>query len=275
MIAMPRSPLAVAALLLAACAPESPPAEESMAEETEAVPAADGRIVSLLAEGQPVFGIFSGDHTPEQGAAMGANTETDFVFYSLESGPFDLPGMQSYVRAMQGVAGEDSRPMALRIPPIKDGPAEAEQRIVQALETGVEAIVYPHTWSSEDVALAAAAMGDELWPGKPGGRLVGMFIVEDRTGIEHVDEIVSTPGASVVFAGPGDLRRAYEGDMEAVEAAIQTVLAACLEHGVPCGITAGVDDIAGRLEQGFRVIIVTEPEALAVGLRASGRTQGS
>lgn len=275
MIAKPRTPLAVAALLLAACAPGSPPAEESTAEGTEAVPAAAGRIASLLAEGQPVFGIFSGDHTPEQGAVMGANKETDFVFYSLESGPFDLPGMQSYAQAMQGVAGKDARPMALRIPPIKDGPAEAEQRIAQALETGVEAIVHPHTWSGEDVTLAAAAMGDELWPANPRGRLVGMFIVEDRTGIEHVDEIVSTPGASVVFAGPGDLRRAYEGDMEAVEAAIQTVLAACLEHGVPCGITAGVDDIALRLEQGFRVIIVTEPEALAVGLRASGRTQGS
>ena len=59
--------------------------------------------------------------------------------------------------------------------------------------------------------------------------------------------------------------------MEAVEAAIQTVLAACLEAGVPCGITAGPDDIAMRIEQGFRVFIVTSPEALAVGHQAAGR----
>ena len=60
--------------------------------------------------------------------------------------------------------------------------------------------------------------------------------------------------------------------MEAVENAIQTVLAACKEFAVPCGITAGVDDIAERLEQGFMLIIVTQPEALAVGKAAAGRT---
>jgi hypothetical protein len=32
-----------------------------------------------------------------------------------------------------------------------------------------------------------------------------------------------------------------------------------------------VDDIAERLTQGFRVIIVTQPEALVVGKRAAGR----
>ena len=58
---------------------------------------------------------------------------------------------------------------------------------------------------------------------------------------------------------------------EAVEAAIQSVLAACKEFDVPCGITAGVDDIAERIEQGFRMIIVTQPEALAVGRAAAGR----
>ena len=59
--------------------------------------------------------------------------------------------------------------------------------------------------------------------------------------------------------------------MEKVEEAIQIVLAACLEFDVPCGVTAGVDDIAMRIEQGFRVFIVTQPEAVAVGMAAAGR----
>ena len=66
--------------------------------------------------------------------------------------------------------------------------------------------------------------------------------------------------------------RAYNGDDEAIENAIQTVLSACKEFDVPCGITAGPDDIAKRLEQGFRVIIVTQPEALTVGRKAAGRS---
>lgn len=82
-----------------------------------------------------------------------------------------------------------------------------------------------------------------------------------------------TPGVSVVIPGPGDLRRAYEGDMEAVEAAIQTVLAECLAADVACGITAGPDDIGERLDQGFRLIIVTSPEALTVGRAHAGRAE--
>ena len=96
-------------------------------------------------------------------------------------------------------------------------------------------------------------------------------MIEDQTGIEIARDIVGAPGVGVAIPGPGDLRRAYEGDMEAVENAIQTVLAACKEFDVPCGITAGPDDITMRLEQGFEMIIVTRPEALAVGLQASGR----
>jgi 2-keto-3-deoxy-L-rhamnonate aldolase RhmA len=90
-------------------------------------------------------------------------------------------------------------------------------------------------------------------------------------GIENAREIVNTPGAGVVIPGPGDLRRAYDGDAEAIEGAIQTVLSACKEFDVPCGITARADDIAERIEQGFRFIIVYGDDGLAVGRAAAGR----
>ncbi len=142
----------------------------------------------------------------------------------------------------------------------------------QGLEAGVEAVVFPHVETAEHAAVAVSAMGTDVWPGDSNGHLVSMLIVENQVGIQNVRDIVATPGVTVVFAGPGDLRRAYDGDMEAVENAIQTVLAACKEFDVPCGITAGADDIAERLEQGFRVIIVRQPEALTVGREAAGRT---
>ena len=77
-----------------------------------------------------------------------------------------------------------------------------------------------------------------------------------------------------MFAGPGDLRRAYDGDMGAVETAIQSVLGACQEFEVACGITAGADDIAMRIEQGFRVIIATDRGEAAEPVFASGRAAG-
>jgi len=228
-------------------------------------------IVTLLRDGQAVFGIFSGEHTPEQGALMGRNRETDFVFYSLEQGPFDISALKAFVQAMAETGGVNARPMALRIPPIRDGAEAAREHVEAGLDAGMTAIVFPHVESAEDAAVAVSSMGERGWPTDSTWYLANMLIVEDQEGIAHVDEIVATPGVSVVFAGPGDLRRAYDGDMDAVEAAIQAVLAACKAHDVACGITAGVDDIGARLSQGFRVIIVTAPEALAVGREAAGR----
>lgn len=229
-------------------------------------------LVRLLADGQVLFGIFSGPTTAEQGAEIGRNRDLDFVFYSLESGPFDIMSTQVYMSGIaEGSAPETPHPLVLRVPPIRNGAEQAEANVAEALEAGVSAIVFPHVESAEDAAVAVSVMGAELWPGNPEGALFNILIVEDRVGVEQVDEIVATEGVSVVFPGPGDLRRAYEGDMEAVEAAIQAVLAACQRHGVPCGITAGVDDIAERIEQGFRMFIVSDPAAVPLGRVAAGR----
>jgi len=228
-------------------------------------------LVDLLRAGEVVFGIFSGEHTPEGGRLMAQNRDADFVFYSLESGPFDLDAMEAYIDALSEAAGGEAPPIALRIPPIRDDRQAAVDRTRRGLASGATSIVYPHVESVEDVRLAAEAVGNRLWPVAPQGDLLNVLLLEDVIAIERAREIVSAPGAGVVIPGPGDLRRAYEGDMVAVEGAIQTVLAACLEFDVPCGITAGVDDIASRIDQGFRFFIVTQPEAIAIGRAAAGR----
>ena len=305
--------LAVAVLLsllgLAACS--SPPADDRVTAEEEAAeaePAGNGgpswnRVAALLADGQVVFGIFSGERTPETAMEMAQQELADFIFYSLERGPFDLPTMSAYQEALSPPDARGSanpHPVLLRIPPIRDGMDEAAERTAAGLDAGAYGIVFPHVETAGEAAHAVASMrpagagglrGDAdpeaarvfgvspedyasragVWPLDPAGELVSMLLIEDKVGIENALAITSVPGISIVSPGPGDLRRAYEGDMEAVEGAIQTVLAACLEAGVPCGITAGPDDIAMRIEQGFRVFIVTSPEALAVGHQAAGR----
>ncbi len=248
------------ALTAAGCAAPDPAATDASA------------LARLLADGQAVFGVFSGPTTAEQGALMGQDRELDFVFYSLESGPFDIMSTRVYMSGIaEGSGGEAPHPLILRVPPIRNGVDAAGTNVAEALDAGVAAIVFPHVESAEDAAVAVSVMGDQLWPGNASGTLLSILIVEDRSGVERVDEIVATPGVSVVFAGPGDLRRSYEGDMEAVEAAIQAVLAACQAHGVPCGITAGVDDIAERIAQGFRMFIVSDPAAVSAGKVAAGR----
>ncbi len=232
------------------------------------------KVVRLLADGEAVFGMFSGDKTAEQGASMIQNRDVDFVFYSMETGPFDIPGMQVYMKAMRDGAGADgTHPLMLRIPPIRDGVEAARARVRQGIDAGVDAVCFPHVENAEEAALAVSVMGADVWPTDPEGHLVNMLLIEDRVGVRNAREIVSTPGVSIAVPGPGDLSRAYDGDAEAIERAIQTVLAACKEFDVPCGITAGPDDIAERLAQGFRVIIVRGPEALEAGRAAAGRTR--
>ncbi|MDX1392768.1 MAG: aldolase/citrate lyase family protein [Gemmatimonadota bacterium] len=230
-------------------------------------------LAELLADGQVIFGIFPGEQSAAGGAEMAKLSGMDFVFYSLENGPFDLETYAAYVDAMQAGLGADAprRPMALRIPPVGDDPQGAIERAGQALEAGIDVLVVPHVQTAAHAAASVRASGPDAWPARADGAHLNFLIVEDREGIANVSEIVATDGVSVVFAGPGDLSRAYERDMEAVENAIQTVLAACREHDVPCGITAGVDDIGERIAQGFRVFIVTDPAAIAVGREAAGR----
>ena len=263
--------VALAALAVGSCAPagDAPGSPEAAGPAT-----GSNRMVELLAGGQPVFGIFSGEHTPEQGARMARNPEADFIFYSLESGPFDIPAMEAYMEGMRDGAGDGGpQPVALRIPPIRDGADSARARTRAGLEAGAHSIVFPHVESVEEAELAVGALGDRSWPANPDGSVVNILLIEDQIGIERAADIARTPGVSVVIPGPGDLRRAYEGDMEAVEAAIQTVLAECLAADVACGITAGPDDIGERLDQGFRLIIVTSPEALTVGRAHAGRAE--
>lgn len=285
--------IACALLTAAAAAAQAPP------EPLQPV----NRIVELLEGGHPVFGLFSGPKTPESAMAL-SRTEADFVFYSMESGPFDVPGMQVYMQFLLDRArvAEDAssvHPVVTRIPPIRDGRVEAQDRTKRVLDAGAYGVVFPHVMSADEAAHAAASMrfrpegnrprdagvaarywGVEetsyvaragVWPLDPGGQLVNVVLIEDKEGIENADAIVSTPGVSVAIPGPGDLRRAYEGDMQAVEAAIQKVLASCKAHDVVCGITAGPDDIERRLREGFRFFIVNGPEAIAAGRRASGR----
>jgi 2-keto-3-deoxy-L-rhamnonate aldolase RhmA len=89
--------------------------------------------------------------------------------------------------------------------------------------------------------------------------------------VESARELVGTPGVKVIFLGPMSLTTAFEGDSAAVESAIQSVLAVCKENDVACGITAGAEDVAERVRQGFRFLVVREPEVLAAGRAAAGR----
>lgn len=216
-------------------------------------------ILSLLGSGKAVFGAFSGEKTKENAAKLSGDNQLDFVFYDMETGPFDVDGMRDFMAAL------GPRPIATRLPPIREGSDEARGHAKRLLEAGVDVVVFPHVEDRAQAEIAVSSMS-----GSP-RKTPSILIIEDRIGVQNARDIVSTSGVDIIFPGPGDLRRAYDGDTVAVEKAIQSVLSACKEFSVVCGITAGPSDIEKRLKEGFRVFIVTNLEALPIGRQAASR----
>jgi 4-hydroxy-2-oxoheptanedioate aldolase len=98
----------------------------------------------------------------------------------------------------------------------------------------------------------------DLWPLNPGGDLLAIPMIETAEGLKNVNEIAAVPGVGAIFIGvAGDLHQ-YLGvpqDSPEVEAARQTILAACKTHNVPCGITALTkEEVDKRLKEGWRMI---------------------
>jgi 4-hydroxy-2-oxoheptanedioate aldolase len=101
-----------------------------------------------------------------------------------------------------------------------------------------------------------------------------MGIVEEAEGVKNIRDILrQVRGIGAIWAGPGDMSVSMglrgEASHPAVQENLLRVLAACKEFGVPCATGATADDVAMRLEQGFR-IIMTAPVRSTPGL-AEGR----
>ena len=96
----------------------------------------------------------------------------------------------------------------------------------------------------------------DVWPLNPDGELLAIMMIESADGLANVDAIAAVPGVGALFIGPADLALSMgvpPGDPE-IEEALQTILAACLAHDVACGKTMSASEMAGRLEEGWRMI---------------------
>lgn len=99
----------------------------------------------------------------------------------------------------------------------------------------------------------------DVWPINPDGDLLVIPMIESREGVRNIDKIAATPGIAAIFLASGeDLRFAYGADdinAPEVEAARQTVLAACKAHNVACGVsTTGREATDRRLKEGWKMI---------------------
>jgi hypothetical protein len=235
------------------------------------------RIIGLLSENKVALGWFAPARTPEAARKAAADPAMDFVFLNMEQvSSYNPAEVKTFLNALRegSTAAWAHPPLMLRLPIFHDDPPAARQRVAEVLKMGVEAIVFPDVESADEARQALDAMQKtRVHPHNSEAELASIFIIESEKGIANSREI-TRERPTVAIPGPGTLRRVFKGDMAKVESAIQTQLASCKEFNVPCGITANAGDVAKRIKEGFRLIIIYDrdyPETMKAAREAAGR----
>jgi len=116
------------------------------------------------------------------------------------------------------------------------------------------------------------------WPLNPEGELLLGLKIESAAAIPHIEEILRVPGIGFAEMGPGDLSLSLgyfhrpdplPDEMEDVR---RRVRAACHANGIAFLEGASPADIAGKIDEGARVISGGREETARAGRAHSGRT---
>ncbi len=103
----------------------------------------------------------------------------------------------------------------------------------------------------------------DIWRLDPSGNLIPWFIIENRLAVANVRDIARALAerniGAVLWAGTGDLGASYNQDQQAVAEAVDVILAAGKEFGLPVAMN-GAADVTRRIEQGARIFMGASTE---------------
>jgi 2-keto-3-deoxy-L-rhamnonate aldolase RhmA len=221
---------------------------------------------TLLADGKPVVGATITVSSVDVAAHL-ANAGFDFLWVEMEHSPITLETLRNMTLATRG----------LKAMPFVRVPVNELWTAKRALDAGAMGVIFPFT-STPDLARQAVAackyppegrrgsgpgLASFRWPAPDEGyhafanrNVMVITIIEDQSGVDHVDEIAAVPGVDVIFIGPSDLSwqlAGGDGDHPKVKAATEKIIAAAKRHKKVLGRPAGTpDEVKRYMEQGFR-----------------------
>jgi 2-dehydro-3-deoxyglucarate aldolase/4-hydroxy-2-oxoheptanedioate aldolase len=247
------------------------------------VTAATSLFIERLRGGELVVGTFVNLGSATVTNAL-ANTGLDFLLVDLEHGAGGEAALQPQLMAAAAGGGA----VMVRTESLE------RIRIGRALDLGATAIMLP---GIETVAEAREAIGHLRYP--PAGdrgvstanlarrwgtrsgpfadanrEVAGIVQIETLSALEEVETIAAVEGVDALFLGPSDLTHALgvPGDIEApaFRDALERVLGACREHGLPAGILAPNAEQARRyVDQGFSLMVVSSDAGLLISAARS------
>lgn len=236
------------------------------------------KLKAAVNQGETVFGLINSIPSPLLVEMVGY-AGYDFVILDMEHVSGNPETLENSVRAAE-CAG---------ITPLVRVPAVAEEHILRALDCGALGIVAPHVRNRSDAeALVRAARYYPLGQrGISGGRTTGfgtidlmsyfeqanreimlVAMIEDRTGVEAIDEIATVEGIDMILEGALDLSQSYglpgQHQHPTVQAAIQTIAESCQRNNMPfCAIPRTPDQLGKWRQQGVNIFLVGDDRGVA------------
>ncbi|PTX64685.1 4-hydroxy-2-oxoheptanedioate aldolase [Melghirimyces profundicolus] len=231
-----------------------------------------------LAEGEKVWGLFCSIPTPLH-VEMIACAGYDFVIVDTEHASVNPETLENMIRAAEA----RDLPALVRVPNPSAGP------ILRALDAGARGVVVPHVRCRRDAeaALQAARYFPEGMRSLNGGRVPGFGrldleeylrpanrevmvvpMIEDREGVDRIDEILSVDGVDMVLEGAADLSQSlgipWQTRHPGVKQALERIREAADRHGVPfCALPRAKQDLQEWENRGVRAFVLGEERGLA------------
>lgn len=250
--------------------------------------------VAKLANDEPVF--YTGGHagaelTFDAGVAM-ADTWADYINIGMEHGPFDLAGLDQFMKGLASV--RTPTPPVLAELPFEGRSADHVRfnawQVRQLLTVGVHGFLLCHAESPDAVAAVVEAMRytfrggtrgsggqgaaapiwgvtpaeylerADPWPLNPAGELMLGLKIENRRALANAELVTRVPGVAFAEWGPADMAmshglRGAPGDAERPElkAARQRVFDACKAAGIAFLDGCTEENLAEKLDEGVRI----------------------
>lgn len=219
-----------------------------------------------------------------EAAAHAATLGFHLLWVEMEHSPITLETLRLMVLATRGL------PAAIfaRVPVIDFWTAK------RVMDQGVSGVIFPFASSAELARRAVdachypphglrgsgAGLACATWPAtgnyydSADQNMLTIAVVENREGVEAIEEIAATPGLDVIFIGTADLSfslgfRGAQGGPE-LQAAIDRIVAAAKRHGKFLGRPASTpQQIQEWRQQGFQLF----QTGTELGLMTAGAAQ--
>ncbi|SMO90219.1 HpcH/HpaI aldolase family protein [Melghirimyces algeriensis] len=231
-----------------------------------------------LDNGHTVWGLFCSIPSPVHVEII-ACAGYDFVIIDTEHTLINPETLENMIRAAE----------ARNITPLVRVPDTAFGSILRALDAGAQGVVVPHVNSGKDVedVVRASRYFPEGMRSLNGGRVPGFGIInleeyihlanrevmvipmiENRVGVENLDDILSVNGVDMVLEGAADLSQSFGIPWQTrhpmVREALQRIHDQTVQHDVPfCAIPRLEEDIQTWKERGVRAFVLGEERGLA------------